>query len=55
MKPCPFCAGPAEPVFPEFGADYFFTYIACLLCGATGPGRQTLEEAKAAWDERPQT
>ena len=47
MNPCPFCGGEAE-VFRQYSSWWFM----CCACGSTGPRRQSLREATAAWDSR---
>jgi Lar family restriction alleviation protein len=47
LKPCPFCGNRAE--MQEVMARHF---VACLVCGATGPNRGNRQRAKDGWQKR---
>lgn len=50
-KTCPFCNGGEHAIWIR-GDEKF--HVECMMrdCGATGPARDTEEEAITAWDER---
>ena len=52
LKPCPWCGSTSvgEENFPAADAEW----IECFDCGAHGPGMRTFQEARAAWNARPE-
>ena len=48
LKPCPFCGGPAELIFPHDGDR---PYVMCVLNFCSGT-QKTAEHAIAAWNRR---
>lgn len=54
LESCPFCGADPRLSFDEGGSEGY--YVSCsdtLYCIATGPVRETVALALAAWDTRP--
>ena len=51
LKPCPFCGGEADVVFPEFEDNNHGT-VMCMTCFATSPDKENWKEAVTAWNTR---
>lgn len=49
LRPCPFppCDGK-----PNYDTDGVMSWVKCLKCNATGPIKDMMEEAIAAWNRR---
>ena len=50
LKPCPFCGNKEQDNFIILDSER----VICGRCGAIGPLGKTAEEAKAAWNMRPE-
>ena len=55
LKLCPFCSSRARMAYddsPCYHGSHGLYYGQCQKCGATGPTRDSEEEAADAWNQR---
>lgn len=58
FKPCPCCGAAAEAytsVVSEYGNYGIYQHIRCSACDLTTDAAETLTEAEAVWNRRPET
>jgi Lar family restriction alleviation protein len=50
LEPCPFCKEKEEIYQDRYRDDHW--NVHCMICGASGPNKQTEAEAIKAWNGR---